>query len=63
MIGVPLARYALHPDTGPLADQRLEGGEREAISHLFAGALGAFEVDGARIVDWTTQRSPPTSFC
>ncbi len=43
MIGVGLARYALRPDGGPLADDRLESGEREAISHLFAGALGAFK--------------------
>jgi uncharacterized protein (TIGR02391 family) len=43
MIGVALARHALRPDGGPLADDRLEAGEREAISHLFAGALGAFK--------------------
>lgn len=53
IIGVPLARYALHPDSGPLTDARLEGGEREAISHLFAGALGAFKNPTShRVVDF-----------
>lgn len=53
MIGVALARHALHPDTGPLADQRLEAGERLAISHLFAGALGAFKNPTShRVVDF-----------
>ncbi len=40
-IGTKLARHALDPKTGPLADQHLELSEREATSHLFAGALGA----------------------
>lgn len=53
MIGVGLARYALRPEGGPLADQRLEAGEREAISHLFAGALGAFKNPTShRVVDF-----------
>jgi len=53
MIGVPLARYALRADGGPLSDQRLEAGEREAISHLFAGALGAFKNPTShRVVDF-----------
>lgn len=53
MIGVPLARYALDPEKGPLADQRLESGERHALSHLFAGALGAFKNPTShRIVDY-----------
>jgi uncharacterized protein (TIGR02391 family) len=42
-IGTKLARQALDPKSGPLADQRLDVAEREAISHLFAGALGAFK--------------------
>ncbi len=42
-IGTKLARQALDPKAGPLADQRLDVAEREAISHLFAGALGAFK--------------------
>lgn len=53
MIGVALARHALHPDTGPLTDQRLEAGERQAIGHLFAGALGAFKNPTShRVVDF-----------
>lgn len=53
MIGVGLARHALRPDGGPLADDRLEVGEREAISHLFAGALGAFKNPTShRVVDF-----------
>jgi uncharacterized protein (TIGR02391 family) len=53
MIGVALARYALRPDGGPLADEQLEVGEREAISHLFAGALGAFKNPTShRVVDF-----------
>lgn len=53
MIGVPLARHALHPETGPLADRALAAGEREAISHLFAGALGAFKNPTShRVVDF-----------
>jgi hypothetical protein len=39
--------------TGPLADQHLELAEREAISHLFVGALGAFKnPTSRRIVDF-----------
>ncbi|MDQ4092594.1 MAG: TIGR02391 family protein [Actinomycetota bacterium] len=53
MIGVALARHALKPDGGPLTDDRLETGEREAISHLFAGALGAFKNPTShRVVDF-----------
>jgi uncharacterized protein (TIGR02391 family) len=42
-IGTKLARQALDSKAGPLADHRLDVAEREAISHLFAGALGAFK--------------------
>ena len=42
LIGVALARRALHPEKGPLVDDRLEKGERQAIADLYAGALGAF---------------------
>jgi uncharacterized protein (TIGR02391 family) len=53
MIGVALSRHALRADVGPLTDQRLETGEREAISHLFAGALGAFKNPTShRVVDF-----------
>ena len=53
LIGVTLARHALRPDGGALADDRLETGEREAISHVFAGALGAFKNPTShRLVDF-----------
>jgi uncharacterized protein (TIGR02391 family) len=53
MIGIALARHALKPDGGPLTDERLEAGERDAISHLFAGALGAFKNPTShRVVDF-----------
>ncbi len=42
-IGTELARRALDPEKGPLADPDLIAAERQAISHLFAGALGAFK--------------------
>ena len=52
-IGTKLARHALNPESGPLADQHLEHAERLAISHLFAGALGAFKNPTShRIVDF-----------
>ena len=38
--GVKLARRAFHPENGSLTDTHAEGGERHAISDLFAGALG-----------------------
>ncbi len=41
LIGVPLMRKAFSPDDGPLADPDLEGGEKQARSDLFAGALGS----------------------
>ncbi len=40
-IGVKLMRDAFQADNGPLADLAQERGEREALSHLFAGAIGA----------------------
>jgi uncharacterized protein (TIGR02391 family) len=40
-LGAPLMRKAFAPATGPLTDATLEGGEQEAQSHLFAGAIGA----------------------
>ena len=53
LIGVPLARRALHPDNGALTDDRLEKGERQAIADLFAGALGAFKNPTShRVVDF-----------
>ena len=53
LIGVALARQALHPEKGPLADDRLEKGERQAIADLYAGALGAFKNPTShRVVDY-----------
>lgn len=40
--GVALMRDAFHKQNGPLTDQALEEGEREAVGHLFAGAFGLF---------------------
>jgi uncharacterized protein (TIGR02391 family) len=52
-IGTNLARKALDPERGPLADSDLDVAERQAISHLFAGALGAFKNPTShRIVDF-----------
>lgn len=39
-IGVQLMRDAFNSESGPLADKAMELGEREAMSHLFAGAIG-----------------------
>jgi hypothetical protein len=33
-------RNAFHPQTGPLTDMSTITGEREAIMHLFSGAIG-----------------------
>lgn len=42
-IGVDLARKAFNTEEGPLTDSDLVGGERQAHSDLFAGALGSFK--------------------
>ncbi len=42
-LGVSLMRKAFHPDNGPLTDNTQESGERQAISNLFAGAIGCFK--------------------
>lgn len=41
--GVPMIRRAFHKDTGPLRDPRQEEAEREALMHLFAGAVGSYK--------------------
>jgi hypothetical protein len=41
-IGVTLVRKAFHPQTGPLTDMSAEIAEREALSNLFAGAIGSY---------------------
>jgi len=43
LIGVPLVRQAFNPTGGPLTDESHDGGERQARSDLFAGALGSFK--------------------
>jgi uncharacterized protein (TIGR02391 family) len=42
-IGMSLARKAFHKDNGPLADRTAEEGERDALSALFAGAIGSYK--------------------
>ena len=42
-LGRDLMRKAFHPDTGPLRDMSAESGERQAMSDLFAGAIGAYK--------------------
>lgn len=41
--GVPMIRRAFHKDTGPLTDQQAEEAEKEALSALFAGAIGSYK--------------------
>ena len=41
--GVPMIRRAFHKDTGPLRDPGQEDAEREALMHLFAGAVGSYK--------------------
>lgn len=42
-IGVNLMRKAFNPKDGPLTDLSTESGEREALSALFAGAIGSYK--------------------
>jgi len=42
-IGVNLMRKAFHPENGPLTDNTQIASERQAISDLFAGAIGSFK--------------------
>ena len=41
--GVELMRAAFRPDTGPLANKHDVRGEQEALTHLFAGAIGSYK--------------------
>ncbi|GAH88163.1 unnamed protein product, partial [marine sediment metagenome] len=43
IVGVNLARNAFDPNNGVLTDQNLTMAEREACSHLIAGAIGFFK--------------------
>jgi uncharacterized protein (TIGR02391 family) len=42
-IGSDLMRKAFHPNNGPLSDTAVVPSEREALSALFAGAIGAYK--------------------
>lgn len=42
-IGVVLMRNAFHADNGPLTDIGQPKPEREALAHLFAGAIGSYK--------------------
>lgn len=42
-IGVPLMRKAFDEATGPLTDPNALGAEKQALSHLFAGAIGSYK--------------------
>jgi len=42
-IGVPLMRKAFNVQTGPLSDRAAPEGERQALSDLFAGAVGSYK--------------------
>jgi uncharacterized protein (TIGR02391 family) len=42
-IGVPLMRKAFEPKAGPLTDQSQTDAEKEALCHLFAGAIGSYK--------------------
>lgn len=42
-LGVNLMRKAFHPENGPLTDNTQVLGERQAVSDLFAGAIGSFK--------------------
>lgn len=41
--GVPMIRRAFHKDTGKLTDPNQEEAEREALAHLFSGAVGSYK--------------------
>ena len=41
--GVRLMRKAFHPDTGHLTDSSAPKAEREALMHLFSGAIGSYK--------------------
>ena len=42
-LGTDLMRKAFNPNGGPLADASEPASERDALSHLFAGAIGRFK--------------------
>jgi uncharacterized protein (TIGR02391 family) len=42
-LGTDLMRKAFHPETGALRDENVVSSERQALSDLFAGAIGFFK--------------------
>jgi len=53
LVGVDLMRNAFNPDNGKLTDMSCIKAEREATSHLFAGAIGLFKNPSShRDVNW-----------
>jgi len=42
-LGVALVRKAFDPSSGPLTDSGAPSSEREALAHLFAGAIGSYK--------------------
>jgi uncharacterized protein (TIGR02391 family) len=42
-IGAPLMRKAFDPNDGPLTDNEQPEAERQALAHLFAGAIGSYK--------------------
>jgi len=43
VVGVDLMRKAFAPDNGPLVNKTAPKAEREALSHLFSGAIGCYK--------------------
>ncbi len=53
LFGIDLMRKAFHSDDGPLTNMSALKAEREAATHLFAGAIGLFKNPSShRDVDW-----------
>ena len=42
-LGTDLMRKAFHPHTGPLTDATVPTAEKEALMHLFSGAIGSYK--------------------
>lgn len=56
-IGVPLMRKAFDKGTGPLTDLSQPEAEREALAHLFAGAIGSYKNPHSRRTVTITDRA------
>jgi uncharacterized protein (TIGR02391 family) len=53
ILGTDLMRRAFNPDSGELTDNSQHGGEKQALSDLFAGAIGLFKNPSShRDVNW-----------